>query len=543
VNTTGSAVTSWNDLSGNGYNATQGTAGNRPAYSSTGSTTGKPEITFTRANSQYLQIASLASTFAPGTLSVFSVARFANSSSCTGCSYERIFDFGGGSASDNILIARSGATSNVDFSIYSSSTGGDRASSSSFSTNTFIFDVVTSSTTPNFYFNGTADNSASGSNQTAQSLARTINYIGRSNWSADAYLQGGVSELLFFKVNLNNTQRILVENYQAAQWGLLSSLSSLKYVPTSTTTYNTNLLGIGRQSSSDNVPSTLSGDGFSLSSTVGAGNFLQDDGDYLLAAHNGQASTTLTIGSGSSTITVWNRSWYLNKTDVNNNGGNVTLYFDFGAYNGTTPTGVWALLYRPNDGNFGSGVSNPVIKIGSIVGNKVLFTLDANNLINGYYTIGSPGPFPIITSINPVSGPISTSVTITGQNFNSTAANNIVFFGATQAAVTGATSTSLTVTVPYGANYQYISVTNLAYNTTGYSATPFVVTFPSNGVTDFAIDPVFSSTRRTTKRTIKKTIRRTIRRTAKRTIRRTAKRTIRRTTKKTIRRTIRNNKE
>jgi hypothetical protein len=93
----------------------------------------------------------------------------------------------------------------------------------------------------------------------------------------------------------------------------------------------------------------------------------------------------------------------------------------------------------------------------------------------------------VVSSFTPISGPISTTVTITGQNFSLIPGSNVVFFGATQAVVTGATSTSLTVTVPYGANYQYISVTNLDYNTTGYSATPFVVTFPSNGITDFVI--------------------------------------------------------
>jgi hypothetical protein len=98
------------------------------------------------------------------------------------------------------------------------------------------------------------------------------------------------------------------------------------------------------------------------------------------------------------------------------------------------------------------------------------------------------GPVAVITSFSPTSGPISTTVTISGTNFNATASRNAVFFGATQATVTGATSTSLTVIVPYGANYQYISVTNLDENTTAYSAKPFVVTYPTavGGINDFA---------------------------------------------------------
>ena len=86
-------------------------------------------------------------------------------------------------------------------------------------------------------------------------------------------------------------------------------------------------------------------------------------------------------------------------------------------------------------------------------------------------------PPPAITSFSPTSGPVGTEVTITGSGFNATAANNVVFFGATKATVTAATATSLTVTVPVGATYQYISVSDMNSGLTAYSAQPFVVTF------------------------------------------------------------------
>ncbi|TXI15251.1 MAG: hypothetical protein E6Q66_03240, partial [Pedobacter sp.] len=100
---------------------------------------------------------------------------------------------------------------------------------------------------------------------------------------------------------------------------------------------------------------------------------------------------------------------------------------------------------------------------------------------------------PTISSFNPTSGSIGTSVTIIGQNFNSTPALNVVFFGATQATVTNATSTTLTMTVPYGTNYQYISVTNLGNSLTAYSNVPFVSTFQSDRLTDFTNDQNFTS--------------------------------------------------
>ena len=99
------------------------------------------------------------------------------------------------------------------------------------------------------------------------------------------------------------------------------------------------------------------------------------------------------------------------------------------------------------------------------------------------FTVNFTVPFPpVITSFTPASGPIGTSVTINGTNFSTTASDNIVWFGAVQAAVTAATATQLTVTVPTGATYQPITVT--VNGLTDYSTAPFNVTFPSSKIID-----------------------------------------------------------
>jgi len=87
---------------------------------------------------------------------------------------------------------------------------------------------------------------------------------------------------------------------------------------------------------------------------------------------------------------------------------------------------------------------------------------------------------PTITSFSPASGPVGISVVISGTGFDDIAANNIVFFGATQATVTSATTTSLTVTVPSGATYMPITI--LTNGLLAYSATPFLVSFGGSGI-------------------------------------------------------------
>nr|MCU0335726.1 IPT/TIG domain-containing protein [Chitinophagaceae bacterium] len=68
---------------------------------------------------------------------------------------------------------------------------------------------------------------------------------------------------------------------------------------------------------------------------------------------------------------------------------------------------------------------------------------------------------PTITSFSPAAGASGATVVITGTNFNTTAANNAVFFNGVRGTVTAATATQLTVTVPAAARSGFIDVVNL----------------------------------------------------------------------------------
>jgi gliding motility-associated-like protein len=150
------------------------------------------------------------------------------------------------------------------------------------------------------------------------------------------------------------------------------------------------------------------------------------------------------------------------------------------------------------DPGFDSGTAASITPAAPSVTNQDIFA-DAAGLAIGSHTIYvrakdsggewtqvSTGIFsvtasvlPTITSFTPTSGPIGTTVTITGTNFDVTPANNTVAFNGTTAVVTASTATSITTTVPAGATTGKISVTvggNTATSITDFSVTGNFIT-------------------------------------------------------------------
>ena len=104
---------------------------------------------------------------------------------------------------------------------------------------------------------------------------------------------------------------------------------------------------------------------------------------------------------------------------------------------------------------------------------------------------------PVINAISPLSGPIGTTVSITGANFGTGAANNIVYFGGVKGNVVSATANLITVTVPAGATNKPITVTSLTTSLTAASEFSFKVTFAGDpaafNANSFAGQMVFNS--------------------------------------------------
>ena len=89
---------------------------------------------------------------------------------------------------------------------------------------------------------------------------------------------------------------------------------------------------------------------------------------------------------------------------------------------------------------------------------------------------------PVITSVTPSSANPGTNVTINGSGFNTTAANNVVFFGGVKATAStvDASGTTLTVTVPYGAQHTYVAVLDSANQQIGIGTKYFVPSYNSS---------------------------------------------------------------
>jgi hypothetical protein len=398
-------VSQWSDLSGNSYNFSQTVTGNMPVYGTAASPTGKPALTFISTSSQYLSVANLpASISFAGGVSSFVMASFNPTQTTQG--WQRFYDFGVGQGNSNLMMGRYGNSANLYYEGWNGGSGDQTYTTSNPIVNGYdtVYEAIQQGGTAGtltavaHYLAGTsqANNGAVGSSRTwlPLSVARTTNYIGRSNWAADNYFSGTLSEILLYNAAFNTTQRTILENYLSTEWR--TGISTAKYVPPSTATYGTNLVGIGYTSSTDDFLTDLAGstDGLGFSSGTGATDFLNTTG-YLMAAHNAQSNTILTnatvpgVSNSSGTVGLWNRSWNVQKTGGNST-GLVTLNFNFADYNGTAPNSTYTydLLYNATDGSFATGPNLLITPAStSTAGNTVSFGVNAAKLANGYYTI------------------------------------------------------------------------------------------------------------------------------------------------------------
>jgi hypothetical protein len=117
--------------------------------------------------------------------------------------WSRLFDFGNGSGGDNVIIAISEGSYGLP--VYST-TGNDNINSGqTLPLNQWVqLAAVQTGSTGILYMNGAQV--ATSANTPIASDIRNYNYIGRSNWVSDAYLDGKVSSLKIYNRALSSDE-------------------------------------------------------------------------------------------------------------------------------------------------------------------------------------------------------------------------------------------------------------------------------------------------------------------------------------------------
>lgn len=191
--------TTLNDLSGAGFTGTLSGATGVPVLNPV---YGK-SFTFNAANSQYIDLGSMpAFDFSNG----FTATFWANFGSVQN-NWERILDFGNANASNNVWVGRNGTTNKLSIETFTNAVSNGMCSSSADIPLTSTWNhyaVTVDATGCKVYINGTEGHT--GSTGVPVTIARSKNYLGRSNWSGDSYFESGIARISLWNRALTPTE-------------------------------------------------------------------------------------------------------------------------------------------------------------------------------------------------------------------------------------------------------------------------------------------------------------------------------------------------
>ena len=204
-------VNQWIDLSGSN-NTASGATGSQPTL--TAKATGNYGVNF-NGTSQFLSLPSGLSNFNSGA-SFFLVVQPASPSSDS-----RLFDFGNGTAADNLYMSEPSANA-ADLHIYNISTDSSVSASSAIAAGQFqlLEGIYNGATDAIIYTNGVQD-AQSSSMQIPRNVTRSSNFIGQSSAGGNFY-SGQIAEILIYSTVLTLSQRVAVEEYLVNKFQLLS---------------------------------------------------------------------------------------------------------------------------------------------------------------------------------------------------------------------------------------------------------------------------------------------------------------------------------
>ena len=203
----GAAIPTWQDRSGNGRDATQGTVAKQPIYRSTGALvtpSGRPVLQFDGVSSNYLSTCPQVQD-----LTFFAVAY------CSSTTNYKSFI---GSPLDGGIEIRIDQTTNAVFVLKQGVTAGSAASSVAYTIGAHQQATVTSATggTSAYFVNGATAGTSSG---LGAFVATTVNIGSGGSAGGAEFFNGGMAELIRYDRVLSAVERQQVEAYLKAKHG------------------------------------------------------------------------------------------------------------------------------------------------------------------------------------------------------------------------------------------------------------------------------------------------------------------------------------
>jgi hypothetical protein len=208
VITESGAVSQWNDKSGNGRNATQSTAGNRPTYTANGLTS-KNVITFNAGSSTRLSSALGAASAIESSFTV------ANASSANTGQQSLLASSAAGGRQFRLSSTTASFLSQATALLGTSSSNAPKDAA-------IIFNLAYSGggTSLSFFFNGTSAGTATTGNSVSGGGTTSIGAQGGGSEG----LTGYIAEIVVLQSAPSTDTRQRIEGYLAHKWGLTANL-------------------------------------------------------------------------------------------------------------------------------------------------------------------------------------------------------------------------------------------------------------------------------------------------------------------------------
>lgn len=347
----GSNVTTWTDLSGSSNTATA-VSGNEPVFI-TNALNGMPTVRFTASNTDYLRVSD-DPTLRPNRITVFVVGSYSNASSnyapfVIKSNNFQNWDQGYGIARNNNTNEILGFVSDWNNNFVNSTLA--------YNTPT-IMTMIYNQSNVNLRFN----ESSQGTDNYNTAIDNTINflYLGISpngttgnGTGVQNPLNGDIYEVIIFRRDVNETERIIIHNYLAAKYNrTLSSNDIFDEDNSGNGDYDYDVAGIGRITASTSIDDAQ---GSGILRILNPQNL--NNNEFLFWGHNNglldaDEKTDVPPGVDARFLRVWRVSERNTNNTADVDVGNIDMRWDLNGIGPITASDLRLLIDTDNDGIF-----------------------------------------------------------------------------------------------------------------------------------------------------------------------------------------------